>query len=68
MRLADRVVANAPLAVVASKRVMQESRDWPREEMFARQQKIKEPIAASQDAKEGVRSFVKRRAPVWVGH
>ncbi|WP_418321426.1 crotonase/enoyl-CoA hydratase family protein [Piscinibacter sakaiensis] len=67
LRLADRIIANAPLAVSASKRVMQESRDWPRAEMFARQQLIKEPIAASQDAKEGVRSFIEKRAPAWIG-
>ena len=66
-RLARRIVANAPLSVAASKRVIVEQRDWPIAEMFARQQAITGPVLASADAREGARAFAERRAPAWKG-
>jgi len=66
-RLARRIIANAPLSVAASKRVIVESRDWPTAEMFARQQEITGPVLASRDAKEGAAAFAERRAPRWRG-
>jgi enoyl-CoA hydratase len=65
IRLARRIVANAPLSIAASKRVMVESRDWPLDEMFARQQAITGPVLASSDAKEGAAAFAERRPPRW---
>ncbi|MBY0329582.1 MAG: crotonase/enoyl-CoA hydratase family protein [Acetobacteraceae bacterium] len=67
IRLARRIVANAPLSIAASKRVMVESRDWPLEEMFARQQAITGPVLASADAKEGAAAFAERRPARWTG-
>jgi len=67
IRLARRIVANAPLSIAASKRVIVESRDWPLPEMFARQQEITGPVLASADAKEGAAAFAERRAPRWRG-
>ncbi len=64
-RLADRVAANGPLATVASKKVMVESRSWPANERFTRQQSIIGPVLASQDAQEGARAFAEKRPPVW---
>ncbi len=65
--LARRIVANAPLSIAASKRVIVESRDWQTGEMFARQQAITGPVLASADAKEGAAAFAERRAPRWRG-
>jgi enoyl-CoA hydratase len=65
--LAGRILANAPLSLAASKRVIVESRDWPLAEMFARQQEITESVLASLDAREGAAAFAERRAPVWRG-
>jgi len=66
-RLARRVIANAPLSVAASKRVIIEQRDWSIAEMFDRQEPITGPVLASQDAREGAAAFAERRAPVWKG-
>ena len=67
IRLARRIVANAPMSIAASKRVIVESRDWPLAEMFARQQEITGPVLASADAREGAAAFAERRAPRWRG-
>ena len=67
MRLARRIIANAPMSVAASKRVIVEQRDWPLAEMFARQQEITGPVLASEDAREGSAAFAERRDAVWRG-
>ncbi len=66
-RLAAVVVANGPLAVAASKRIIMESADWTLADMFDRQQAISGPVRASADAKEGARAFAEKRPPVWRG-
>lgn len=65
--LARRIAENGPLAVLASKRVIAESRDWPTTEMFARQQKIADPVFNSADAREGAAAFAEKRRPQWQG-
>lgn len=67
LELAQAVAANGPLALVASKRVAQESADWSQSEMFERQGAITGPVLASQDAREGAAAFAEKRAPVWKG-
>jgi enoyl-CoA hydratase len=67
-RLARRIIANAPMSVAASKRVIIEQRDWPIAEMFDHQEPITAPILASQDAREGAAAFAERRTPKWAGH
>lgn len=62
------IAANAPLAVVATKRVIQESPDWASSEMFARQRLIADPVFKSADAKEGALAFAEKRLPRWRGH
>lgn len=66
-RLAARIIANAPLSVAASKRVIVEQQDWDLDEMFVRQQAITGPVIASEDAREGARAFAEKRAPRWQG-
>jgi enoyl-CoA hydratase len=65
--LAARIVANGPLAVAASKRIIVESRDWPAAEAFKRQSAVAAPIFSSEDAIEGSRAFAEKRAPNWKG-
>ena len=67
LELARRVAANGPLALMASKRIMQASADWPQDQMFERQRVISEPVFASQDAREGAAAFAEKRPPVWRG-
>ena len=66
-QLARRIMANAPLSVAASKRVIMEQRDWPISEMFEHQDPITAPVLASQDAREGAAAFAERRPPQWRG-
>lgn len=67
LELAGVVAMNAPLAVIASKAVVQESADWTQKEMFDRQAPIITPVFTSQDAREGAAAFAEKRRPVWKG-
>lgn len=66
-KLAATVAANGPLAVATSKRIVTESSDWSREEMFERQRPIAAPVFVSADAREGSAAFAEKRAPNWTG-
>jgi enoyl-CoA hydratase/carnithine racemase len=65
--LAEQVATGAPLALVASKRILEEQWDWPRADAFARQAEIAEPVFSSEDAREGATAFAEKREPVWRG-
>jgi enoyl-CoA hydratase len=65
--LAERITANGPLAVAATKRIIVESRGWNPETMFAEQMKILMPVFSSNDAKEGAVAFAEKRPPRWTG-
>ena len=65
--LARAIIANAPLAVAATKEIVNEAQNWPRSERWTRQNAILERVIASDDAKEGARAFAEKRAPEWRG-
>lgn len=65
--LAGRILANAPMSLAASKRVIVEQIDWPLDEMWTRQAAITGPVLASRDAREGAAAFAERRSPQWTG-
>jgi enoyl-CoA hydratase len=65
--LAEKITANGPLAVAATKRIIIESRNWSPDEVFAEQMKILMPVFSSNDAKEGAIAFAEKRAPRWSG-
>ncbi|QEC47113.1 crotonase/enoyl-CoA hydratase family protein [Baekduia soli] len=67
LELAATLRKNGPLALVASKRILQEQFDWSTEEMWDKQAEITGPIFASADAKEGSSAFKEKREPVWQG-
>ena len=67
LELAGAIARNGPLAVAASKRILQEQFDWSTAEMFERQGAISGPVFASEDAKEGAAAFKEKRDPVWRG-
>jgi enoyl-CoA hydratase len=67
LELADRIAENAPLALAASKRILQESVDWPDTEFFDRQEEIVAPVMHSEDAREGATAFAEKRPPIWKG-
>ena len=65
--LAGRIAINGPLATAASKKIMQEYKSWPHDEIWDRQQEILGPVFSSSDAREGATAFAEKRAPVWKG-
>ena len=65
--LADRIVANGPLAVRVSKQIIKESRGWPMDERYARQAQLIGPVFVSEDAREGAAAFAEKRKPNWKG-
>jgi enoyl-CoA hydratase len=67
LELAERIAANGPLAVAATKEIVVAARDWPADEAFGRQRAIYEPVFASADAREGGAAFAEKRQPVWQG-
>ncbi|MBM7423100.1 crotonase/enoyl-CoA hydratase family protein [Spongiibacter marinus] len=66
--LADKIAANGPMAVLASKQIMNESEEWSSEDMFKKQNEIALPVFASKDAIEGATAFAEKRPPKWRGH
>jgi enoyl-CoA hydratase len=67
LELAGRLAKNGPLALAASKRILQEQFDWSSAEMWDKQGAISGPVFASEDAKEGANAFKEKRDPVWTG-
>ncbi|NPC96108.1 crotonase/enoyl-CoA hydratase family protein [Nocardioides sp. zg-DK7169] len=67
LALAEEIVANAPLSVQVSRRIVEESPYWAPGEAFARQSDLASVAVTSQDAKEGIAAFAEHRSPVWQG-
>jgi enoyl-CoA hydratase len=67
LELAWALARNAPLALMATKQVLQEQFDWSSAEMWDRQGAIAGPVFASEDAREGSAAFKEKREPVWKG-
>lgn len=67
LELAAQLAKNGPLALIGSKRVLQEQADWSTAEMWEKQAAITGPVFASEDAKEGASAFKEKREPVWKG-
>src|SRR5437764_4398226 len=67
LELAERVAKSGPLALAASKRILQEQPDWSTSEMWEKQGAISGPVFASEDAKEGANAFKEKREPAWKG-
>jgi enoyl-CoA hydratase len=65
--LAEKIAANGPLAVAATKRIIVEARGWSPATMFAEQNKILMPVFSSNDAKEGAIAFAEKRPAHWTG-
>jgi enoyl-CoA hydratase len=67
LALAGEITPNGPLALAASKRVLNEAVDWSDAEFFDRQGELVAPVMGSEDAREGATAFAEKRAPVWKG-
>ena len=67
MELAQRICANAPLAVRMSKRVMLDAMDKSERDAWVLNDESFAEIATSADALEGAVAFAERRPPQWRG-
>ena len=67
MKLATAIAKNGPLALKASKKIVNERPDWTSENMWQEQTRIMMPVFVSEDSKEGARAFAEKRPPVWKG-
>lgn len=67
LELAAAITKNAPLALIASKEIIQRSLDWSEDEAWAKQGEISGPVFASEDAREGATAFAEKREPMWRG-
>jgi len=65
--LAERIAANGPLAVMATKQIAHHGGDWPAAQRWDEAAALMAPVFTSQDAQEGARAFAEKRAPVWQG-
>jgi enoyl-CoA hydratase len=67
LELAAEVARNGPLALKASKRIVQSSGDWTESEAWEKQGEIAGPVMTSEDAREGAVAFAEKRDPIWRG-
>jgi enoyl-CoA hydratase len=65
--IATEIAAAAPLAVVATKKVVKRSHAWPEDEEWQRQEELARPVFHSADAAEGAAAFAAKRPPRWTG-
>jgi enoyl-CoA hydratase len=65
--LAERITANGPLGVRATKELMRLAASGTLKEAAERQAVLQPQVFGSEDAKEGALAFVERRAPNWKG-
>lgn len=62
---ADAIAANAPLAVRATRSGVRELLSLSLAAAYERQEAIGRPLRQTEDAAEGARAFLEKRAPVW---
>jgi enoyl-CoA hydratase len=67
MELAEQIAANGPIAVQAVLRALRETESVPEDEAMAIESRIGMEVFRSEDAKEGPRAFLEKRAPVFRG-
>jgi len=67
LELAATIARNGPLALTATKAVLEQQFGWSEEEFWQRQGEITGPVFASEDAREGATAFADKRDPVWQG-
>jgi enoyl-CoA hydratase len=67
LELAATIAKNGPLALEATKAILQQQADWSEGEFWQRQGELAEPVMRSEDAREGATAFAERREPVWQG-
>jgi enoyl-CoA hydratase len=67
IELAKAILRNGPLGVQMTKRIINESKSWPVDEIWDRQRGLVEWVLATEDAREGALAFAEKRPPRWQG-
>jgi enoyl-CoA hydratase len=67
LSIAERIAAIAPLALLATKRILLEETDWSERDFWVCRAEVAEAAMCSEDAVEGAQAFAEKRAPVWKG-
>ena len=67
MEIAEKIAANGPVAVKAIRASARACLGLPEKEALALELEYAKPVFASEDAREGPRSFMEKRAPVYQG-
>jgi enoyl-CoA hydratase/carnithine racemase len=65
--LANEIAANAPLSVQGTLQVVRNANDFSEEELWQQSAAVGQALMNSEDAKEGPRAFLEKRAPRWTG-
>ncbi len=67
LELAHAIAQNAPLGVQAATRIMRRVPGRTEDELWPEQRALVDAVFASDDAREGARSFAEKRPPHWSG-
>jgi enoyl-CoA hydratase len=67
LELAETIGQNAPLALVASKKVVSQASGWDEAEAWEHSDELAGPVMGSEDAREGATAFAEKRPPEWKG-
>jgi enoyl-CoA hydratase len=67
LTLAERIIANSPLAVRQSRRVLLATSRLGDEESFAISNEALGIVTSSVDFREGLAAFIEKRPPIWTG-
>ena len=65
IEIASAIARNGPLALAATKQILESQWDWSEEEFWQQQGELSGPVFVSQDAREGAVAFAEKRDPVW---
>jgi enoyl-CoA hydratase len=67
LELADEICAAGPLAVRATKQIVQRAYEWTETDAWHDQMKYAKPVMTSEDRQEGLRAFAEKRSAHWTG-
>lgn len=65
LSMAEMIAANSPTAVVATKQSVMRGLGLPLDEAFKSELEVSDTVFASDDAREGPKAFLEKRAPSW---